>query len=144
MDLDEQGLATALARLAKNAERLFGITCTFEEIGSPLIYDANVATHLYRIAQEAVSNAVKHGRASMVRMMLAAGEDQVRLRIQDDGVGFPDHLDEDHGMGVRIMQYRARMINGVLDIRSEPRGGTVITCTLTRPGSEVSPRGKVS
>ncbi len=136
VDLDEQGLATALSRLAKNAERLFGITCTFEEVGSSPIYDENVAIHLYRIAQEAVSNAVKHGRASTVRVMLAAGEDQVRLRIQDDGVGFPDKLDDDHGMGVRIMQYRARMISGVLDIRRGLKGGSVVTCTLTRVSTE--------
>ncbi|QXD14634.1 PAS domain S-box protein [Rhodocaloribacter litoris] len=130
VDVDEHGLAVALSRLARNAERLFGITCHFEEVGTPAIYDADVALHLYRIAQEAVSNAVKHGRADHVRIVLAAGAGSVRLRIQDNGVGFPEHPSEERGMGVRIMQYRARIIDGVLDIRSGPEGGTVVTCTL--------------
>ena len=70
------------------------------------IHDNTVAIHLFRIAQEAVSNAVKHGQATVVRVMLASGAGQVRLRIQDNGKGFPHELGEDRGMGVRIMHYR--------------------------------------
>jgi len=87
-------LVGALRRLSVNAERLFGIRCTFEEVGEVLIDDNSVATHLFRIAQEAVSNAVKHGRAGQVKISLAAGR-QIRLRIHDDGIGFPEFIDEE-------------------------------------------------
>ena len=131
VDLEAAGLSAALLRLAVNAERLFGIRCTFEEVGSVLVDDNSVATHLYRIAQEAVSNAVKHGRAEHVRISLASGRGRVRLRIQDDGLGFPEQLDEERrGMGVRIMHYRARVIGATLEIADGLDGGTTITCTL--------------
>lgn len=133
VDLAVTGLVAALERLALNAERLFGIRCSFEQIGSVLIHDNSVATHLYRIAQEAVSNAVKHGKAPHVRMMLASGQGRVRLRIVDDGIGFPEDLDENRpGMGVRIMQYRARMIGATLEFARGVEKGTIITCTLRR------------
>ncbi|MFQ5571965.1 MAG: PAS domain S-box protein [Rhodothermales bacterium] len=133
VDLEAKGLATALHRLSVNAERLFGVRCTFEEVGSVLIHDNTIATHLFRIAQEAVSNAVKHGRAKHVKLSLASGHGQVRLRIQDDGVGFPAELDEERGgMGVRIMHYRARVIGATLEIAGGVDGGTTITCTLRR------------
>ena len=131
VDLEASGLSAALLRLAVNAERLFGIRCTFDEVGSVLIDDNSVATHLYRIAQESVSNAVKHGRAEHVRISLASGRGQVRLRIQDDGLGFPEQLDDERrGMGVRIMHYRARVIGATLEIVDGLDGGTTITCTL--------------
>ena len=132
VELDAHGLAAAVQRLATNAARLFGIECVFEEVGSIPVRDSTSAINLYRIAQEAVSNAVKHGRATSVRVTLASGKDQLRLRIQDNGIGFPDELDDDRGMGVRIMHYRARVIGAVLEIRSRPEGGTLITCTLPR------------
>lgn len=135
VELDASGLAAALQRLAHNAERLFGIRCTFEEVGTTLMHDNTAATHLYRIAQEAVSNAVKHGRAVHVAVTLASGDDQVRLRVQDDGVGFPDQLGENRGMGVRIMHHRARIIGASLEIRRAQEGGTILTCTLQRTGS---------
>lgn len=131
VDLEASGLASALQRLVVNAERLFGIRCTFTEVGSVLLHDNTIATHLYRIAQEAVSNAVKHGRAKTVKVSLAGGSNQLRLRIQDDGVGFPEELDEEtRGMGVRIMHYRARIIGANLEISGALDGGTTLTCTL--------------
>lgn len=133
VDLEKNGLRYAVQRLATGAEKLFGIRCTFEEIGSVLIEDNSIATHLFRIAQEAVSNAVKHGKAERVKILLAGGQDQVRLRIQDDGVGFPDDFDVEtagSGMGVRIMHHRARIIGANIEIASGVEGGTVITCTL--------------
>lgn len=135
VELDASGLATALQRLAANAERFFSVKCTFEQIGRRQLHDATAATHLYRIAQEAVSNAIKHGRATKVAMTLATGDDRVRLRIQDNGTGFPDVIPDTQGMGVRIMRYRARMIGGTLDIRDNPDRGALVTCTLNRaPG----------
>lgn len=132
VELDANGLAAALQRLCTNASRLFGVECQFEEIGSTPVRDSTAAINLYRIAQEAVSNAVKHGAAPSIRVTLASGREQVRLRIQDNGAGFPEKLGEDRGMGVRIMHYRARVIGGLLEIRRRPEGGTLVTCTLPR------------
>src|SRR5690606_14837609 len=117
-------------RLRVRAARLLPIRCTFEGAGRPGGPDNTVATHLYRIAQEAVSNAVRHGRATRVSIVLAAGEDRIRLRIVDNGIGFPANGPDTGGMGVRIMHYRARMIGGQLEIRADPGGGTVVTGTL--------------
>jgi PAS domain S-box-containing protein len=140
VEVGASGLANSLQRLSVNAERLFGITCLFEEMGTARPGDPTVSVHLYRIAQEAVSNAVKHGHATLVRIALAAGEDQLRLRVQDNGTGFPETLPEDRGMGVRIMHYRARIIGATLDIRRGAEGGTVLTCTLTHTHRPVPAR----
>ena len=126
-------LPEALRQLAQNAERLFDVSCDFEEVDSAHIHDNTTATHLYRIAQEAVNNAVRHGNADRVRLLLAAGEDQIRLQVRDDGSGFDEDASaEADGMGVHIMNYRARIIGGTLDLSSAIGEGTVVTCTLPR------------
>lgn len=134
VDLEANGLRSALGRLASGAERLFGVRCSFEELGKVLIHDNSMATHLYRIAQESVSNAVKHGKARHVKIVLAGGNRQIRLRIQDDGVGFPNEQDEEtRGMGVRIMHHRARIIGANLEIQPGVEGGTTVMCTVRDP-----------
>lgn len=145
VDLEKSGLRFALQRLASGAEKLFGIRCAFEESGKVLVDDNSVATHLYRIAQEAVSNAVKHGKAEHVRISLAGGDDLIRLRVQDDGVGFPDEFDVEtngSGMGVRIMKHRARIIAAHIDIGSGHEGGTTITCTVRDHGAPIPVGGE--
>lgn len=132
VDLEASGLRSALQRLATGAEKLFGIRCTFEEMGRVLVEDNTIATHVFRIAQEAVSNAVKHGRADHVKIRLAGSDRQLRLRVEDDGVGFPDDAGErtNGGMGVPIMRHRARIIGAHLEIIGGVDGGTMITCTV--------------
>jgi two-component system, LuxR family, sensor kinase FixL len=133
VDLEANGLSKALQRLSDNAERLFGVECSLHEAGTGLVHNAMTATHLYRIAQEAVSNAVRHGDADQIRIAFASGDDQIRVRVQDDGVGFDIGSIDGPGMGVHIMNYRARIIGGTLEISSTPDGGTTVTCTL--PGN---------
>jgi len=130
VDIEAEGLATALKRLSRNAQTLFGVTCQVRTMGSPAAIDGSVVTHLFRIAQEAVSNAVKHGRANEVSIALAFAPDRLRLRIRDNGVGFPSERSGESGMGVHIMHYRARIIGGMLEIRSVPEEGTSVTCTV--------------
>lgn len=138
VELDASGLTTALRRLAANAERLFGIECELDEGGDVLVHDNSVATHLYRIAQEAVSNAVKHGKASHVHMRMTKEDDHVTLSVVDDGIGFPETLDEEkRGMGVHIMRYRSRIMGAKLDIQRRDEGGTEIRCRLPRPEQPV-------
>ena len=131
VDLEASGLSEALRRLSDNAERLFGVNCTFDEAGTGLVHNATAATHMYRIAQEAVSNAVRHGSAERIKIAFASGSEQIRLRIQDDGVGFAQENVDGPGMGVHIMNYRARIIGGSLEISSTPSRGTTVTCTLS-------------
>jgi PAS domain S-box-containing protein len=130
VDLEASGLSQALQRLADNAVRLFGVECKFEEVGTALVHNSTAATHLYRIAQEAVSNAVRHGQAEHIKLVLASGEKQIRLRIHDDGHGFESGDVDGPGKGVHIMNYRARIIGGTLEISSDIGEGTVVTCTL--------------
>jgi len=131
-------LPEALRRLADNAERLFGVECSFRAVDAGIVLDDTVATHLYRIAQEAVNNAVRHGAAEHLRMILAAGEAHLRLQVRDDGSGFEEEDVTDAGRGVRIMNYRARIIGGTLDINSALGEGTVVTCTVPRARAEAT------
>jgi len=130
-------LPEALRRLADNAERLFNVECSFREVDAAIVLENTVATHLYRIAQEAVNNAVRHGEADHLRIVLAAGEEYLRLQVRDDGSGFEEEdAAADAGMGVRIMNYRARIIGGSLDVSSALGEGTVVTCTVPRTSVE--------
>jgi len=128
--LDESGLATALAEFAENTGRLFRIHCHFqgEELAWPL--DKAVSLHLYYIAQEAVSNAIKHGQATAVTVDLTQSRDRLVLTVRDNGQGFLPLLAGGTGMGVRIMRYRARMIGASLELKSQPAEGTMVTCVL--------------
>jgi len=132
VDVEAGGLTEALRRLADNAERLFDVTCAFQNVGGTHVENSTVASHLYRIAQEAVSNATRHGGADRVKVILAGGENQMRLQVRDDGRGFETDETDGGGMGVHIMNYRARIIGGTLEIESTPGEGTTVTCTLPR------------
>jgi len=128
--LDESGLVSALAEFADNTSQMFRLQCQFrgEELLGPL--DKAVSLHLYYIAQEAVSNAIKHGQATRVTVDLTQSRDQLRLVIQDNGRGFQAPAAGASGMGIRIMRYRARMIGATLELKSQPATGTQITCAL--------------
>lgn len=145
VDVEAGGLEAALRRLCANAERLFGITCTVEVEGTTAFRDESTPAHLFRIAQEAVSNAVRHGHATHVAIQLEADGERLRLQIDDDGTGFSEddlarasQSSEVRGMGVRIMHYRARIIGGSLEIRRRGDRGTAVLCTIP-PTSDALP-----
>ena len=92
-----------------------------------------VVTHLYRIAQEAVTNAVKHAQADAIRIDVKSGSGVTRLRVSDNGIGIPSNGDRHEGLGLRVMRHRAGSIRASLTIRANPSGGTVVTCTLRQP-----------
>ena len=106
------------------------VGCQFSCEEPILIYDTVAGNNLYRIAQEAISNALKHGHCHHISIGLGAVDEEVILTIKDDGVGFPDHLVESAGMGLHIMNYRAKMINASLDIRRGAGGGTIVICSF--------------
>lgn len=132
VEFDQKGLEAALERLCENAKKLFNIECTLEISGDPYFEDTTHAIHMYRIAQEAVSNAVKHGGATSVSIHLASSDRHIRLRVMDNGTGFPEEWDSEGGLGVRIMQFRARLIGGTLEISNRKEKGAVITCTMLK------------
>jgi PAS domain S-box-containing protein len=125
---DSQGLMSALQEWASEVEKLFHIECRFECDDPVVNLDETVATHLYRVAQEAVHNAIKHGGATRVVISLAAGRDEAVLKVLDDGTGIPDVLPNQSGMGLRIMNYRAGMIGGSLRVERAAGNGTLISC----------------
>jgi PAS domain S-box-containing protein len=126
--LEESGLALALEDLAANATNLFKIKCDVICEGPPPTLENAVAAHLYYIAQEAVLNAVKHGKAGHVKISLTHIDGHFALTIQDDGTGFQTGNGSSTGMGVRIMHYRAKTIGATLDLKSVASNGTRVTC----------------
>ena len=130
VSLEAEGLMSALAELAESAGDLFGNCCRFKcpkPVGVP---DNVVATHLYRIAQEAISNAARHGRAKSIVVALDKTSDGIQLSIRDDGCGFPVVPSCAGGMGLHIMRYRAELIGATLTIDAGKGSGARVTCLL--------------
>jgi two-component system CheB/CheR fusion protein len=125
---DAHGLMSALQLYASEIEDLFGIGCRFQCETAVLIHDAAAATHLYHIAQEAVNNAIKHGHANNILIRLFSGDREGTLIIKDDGVGIERPRAPQAGVGLHIMNYRAGMIGGHLDVHRERPSGTTVIC----------------
>lgn len=129
---DAQGLMAALRLCAEEMEDLFRVRCRFVCDLPVFVTDVNVATHLYHIAREALNNAMKHGKASELVIKLSATGDQGVLSIADNGVGLPE-VQKGSGMGLNIMNYRARMVGGSLDVRRNTDGGVTVSCDFPLP-----------
>jgi PAS domain S-box-containing protein len=125
---DAQGLMSALQHWAGEVEDLFAVSCRFQCLTPVLIHDDTVATHLYYIAREAVNNAIKHGHARQIVIRLAVLHHQGALTIQDNGYGIGSIAPGTKGMGLHLMNYRARMVGGSLEVQRIPTGGTMVTC----------------
>jgi signal transduction histidine kinase len=128
--LEVDGLSSALEELAAQVQARHNVACHFSCDEPVLIYDEVAGNNLYRIAQEAVNNSIKHGRGRNISIGLGAVEDELTLTIKDDGRGFPDAPASPQGMGLHIMNYRARMIGASLDIRRGVGGGTIVICSF--------------
>lgn len=130
VEMEADGLMLALEEYAATSSELFKISCRFECDSPVLIHDPTTAGHLYRISQEAVGNAIKHGRARNILIRLDATEEDTVLSIKDDGTGLPELLPEKRGLGLRIMAHRASMIGGTFNARRDGMHGTLVTCEL--------------
>ena len=129
--LEENGLISALEELSVNAGAFFNTKCEFNYEASVAIRDHTVARHLYYIAQESILNAVKHGKARLIQIHLKAeGVDRCVLTVRDDGQGLPSNPAETYGMGLRIMNYRARLIRATLKVNNRQSGGVEIDCRI--------------
>jgi two-component system, LuxR family, sensor kinase FixL len=131
VSVEVTGLMSALEELATNLQQIFKIECTFVCPEQILLDDASMSMHLYRIAQEAANNAVKHGKATSVIISLERRDAKLRLAVTDDGKGFVPESAMG-GMGLHIMRYRAAMIGGTVSIESRPERGTVVSCVISR------------
>jgi len=129
IEMNEEGLMTALNVLSLNTTKIFNIPCTFTCAEPVSIHDETALTQLYRIAQEAVTNAVKYAKSGHIEISLGKNHDRIVMTVKDNGIGIPDHTDLKGGMGLKIMNYRAGLINASLDIKRDASGGTIITCT---------------
>jgi len=129
------GLVLALESLAQSVRRMYGVTCSFQFHGDSRNWDEQAAIHLYRIAQEAINNATRHGRARNILVFLEAVDHSLSLRVLDDGVGVSEALSE--GVGLRIMRYRARSIGGDVTVERRNGPGTTVSCTV-RTNSQVN------
>ena len=130
--VDAEGLMYALGNLAQQASEMYSLPCRFVCKSLVTLENAGVATHLYRIAQEALQNAAKHSQAKQVDLILRREGEDVLLIIHDNGTGIADAKDTT-GQGWQIMQHRANLIGGELKIRSADNQGVTITCRVRQP-----------
>lgn len=126
-ELERSGLVAALRELISSIEKTCGVRCTLRADENISVQDNVLATHVFRIAQEAINNSVKHGKAKAIEVTLAPNGDRIELTVTDNGTGFSPEAKMD-GLGLRIMHYRARRIGGALEVATTEKGGTRITC----------------
>lgn len=132
VELEDRELEPALAALAERVSLAGGITCTFESDGwCSHCHDKLVASSVYRIVAEAVTNAQRHGNASRIDVRLIRRAERCEVEVEDDGEGFHPPETPPEGMGIMNMAYRASLIGGTLNIRRSPDGGTLVTCLFS-------------
>ena len=136
--LTSHGLSAALAELARNITSLGRMQSRFDCPVPVSCHDAAIAGHLYRIAQEAVHNAVKHAQASQVTIHLAEQAEALLLSVSDNGQGLPHPDAWNRGMGLQVMRHRANAIGAKLSVESKPGQGVTVTCAWRRNESEAS------
>ena len=129
LNVEQAGLIQALQELALHARERFSLECSFRTKAAKAIRDAALATHLYRIAQEAISNAARHGHAKKIDIALSVEGGQGVLTVSDNGEGFAI-TKRLTGLGLRTMKYRAAEIGGTLSFESKPTIGTLVTCSF--------------
>lgn len=129
VNLQQRGLATALEELCESIQDVFDVTCIFR--GETVIGEVPqiMSIQLYRVAQEAISNAIRHGKARKILVDLLTAEDRIILTVEDDGSGIPSPVPRG-GMGLSIMNYRAHLIGGVLSVDTEQPRGTTVICSV--------------
>jgi PAS domain S-box-containing protein len=133
VELEANGFMSALRELAAHVHKLFRLECRFECPEPVLIRNNVFATHLYRIVQEAINNAIKHGKARHILISLQPARGQFALSVSDDGIGFTKKNKNGDGMGLRIMKYRASVVGATLEVCSGiDDAGTKVICTFRK------------
>jgi PAS domain S-box-containing protein len=130
LDANGADLSEQLRKLGANVRKTFQIACLFRAAGNVPEVKPEMAAQLCKIAEESINNAIKHGKASRVTLLLAYRQGQIMLRIKNDGVPFQPNREPTNRLGLRIMNYRAHLIGGGMDIRPNGNCGTLVTCTV--------------
>ena len=130
IEMSGEELVDGFQALAANVSERFGISCKFKCTRAPVVKDVNISTHLYRIAQEAINNAIRHGHSKKIEIRLEPLEQQIQMIVTDDGVGCKTISQNKNGMGLRIMAYRAEMMGGIFKIENVPGRGTRVLCLV--------------
>ena len=125
LELESKDLSAALKQLSADIATTTKIECRFTARAALIVEDKTVAMHLFRIVQEALTNAVKHSHAAAVDIIV---ETDTTITVRDNGVGLPEGPIPSDGMGLKVMRYRANMVGASLDIRRHPEGGTIVRC----------------
>jgi signal transduction histidine kinase len=134
VELETNGLMAALDELSEKSSKVYSVACRFVRWKNISIDDGAVANHLYRIAQEAVINAIKGGKAKKIHIRLFQRKHELVLSVADNGVGLGNAAMR-KGMGMKMMEYRARIIKGTLQFRSRRNGGTLVRCAFREGGN---------
>jgi PAS domain S-box-containing protein len=142
ISLEADGLMSALGELASNIQDIYKISCRLSCPRLVLIEDNSTAMNLFRIAQEAIQNAIKHGKATRVAIRLVKKNETIELAVKDNGKGLPKHFEKRQGMGLKIMDHRASMIGAELQVRQVAGGGTLLTCSLRDKHDKLSKSSK--
>lgn len=128
--VEVQTFAILLEKLALNTAQLFRVACRFVNAATVPVESAPLSQNLYFIAQEAVNNAIRHGRATDIEIALGSDADTLTLTVRDNGRGLSERDNASSGMGIRIMQHRAAAIGATLGIAPHPAGGTAVVCRV--------------
>jgi len=140
VQMDTHGLAAALDDLVTTTNRTSNVTVTFESHGDVAVEEPQQAMHLYRIAQQALNNALSHANAKRITIALDRHAADLIMTISDDGRGLPESQISSRGIGLRTMQYRARLIDAHLFLESAPNGGTRVRCIVPIPPCRERPQ----
>jgi two-component system sensor histidine kinase NreB len=140
--LEAEGLMSALKELAEDTIKLFEVQCRFVNNEPVLVHNHAAATHLYRIAQEAVGNAIKHGKAKSIEIHLSDEPQRTVLTVKDNGTGFKPRSGSGQGMGLHIMQYRASLIGAKVVLQPQADGGLAVICFLPKTANTSPPEKK--
>ena len=141
VSLLQAGLLAAVEELAQRTKKRGALACLVEDAGWPEELVPSVATHFYRIVQEALNNIIAHAQATQVVIRLSADEHRLTLTVTDNGVGLPESVAQARGMGLRILRYRSDLIGAELQIRPAPGKGTTLSCSCPRPAAAESQGG---
>lgn len=129
IDLDKDNFIDTLQELSLTICDL-GINCTCQYNKTISLPNTAIARNMYRITQEAITNAIKHGKAKNIQINVTSNRKQIKLTVRNDGLDFQDVLPGNKGMGLKIMQYRAEMVKGSLNVCRDVNGGTIMTCVF--------------
>ncbi len=133
LDVPEKDLVSAMEDLVRHLQKTFEISCNLVCTTPVPQLEANTVTQLYKITQEAVTNAIKHGKSKEVEIRLRNGDGLLTLSIRNAGLPFPAVVDGNAGIGLRIMSYRAHLIGATFEVKPGEQEGAVVTCKLPTP-----------